>query len=69
MDYVHLKITDQAIRKRVEKTLFPGLGARGVRNMYDKRFNDFFLETENVQGHLEIYESIIDNKLKNYFKA
>ena len=67
MDYVHLKITDKAIRKIVEKTLFTGLGARGLRNMCEKIFNDFLFYIENLQGNLEIDEKIIDNKLKTNF--
>lgn len=67
MDYVHFKITDKAIRKIVEKTLFTGLGARGLRIMCEKIFNDFLFYIENFQGNLEIDENIIDNKFKNKF--
>ncbi len=66
MDDVHLKVTDKAIRKIVEKTIKIGLGARGIRNMCEKIFNDFLFYIETFQGVLEIDENIIDNKLKKY---
>lgn len=68
MDDIQLKVTDKAIRKIVEKTLITGLGARGLRNMCEKIFNDFLFYIENFQGILEIDENIIDNKFKKYFK-
>ena len=67
MDDIHLKVTDKAIRKIVQKTLNTGLGARGLRNMCEKIFNDFLFYKENFQGILEIDENIIDNKFKKYF--
>lgn len=63
MDDVHLKVTDKAIRKIVEKTLLLGLGARGLRNMCEKIFNDFLFYIENYQGLLEIDENIFSNKI------
>lgn len=68
MDDVHLKVTDKAVRKIVEKTLLIGLGARGLRSLCEKIFNDFLFYIENFKGSLEIDENIIDNKFNFYFK-
>lgn len=68
MDKVKLKITDKAIRKIVKKTLIMGLGARGLRNMCEKIFNDLFFYIENYKGSIEIDENIIDNKIVNLLK-
>lgn len=65
MDNVHLKITDKAIRKIVKKTLILGLGARGLRSMCEKIFNDFLFYIENNKGSIDIDENIIDNKILN----
>lgn len=65
MDNVYLKITDKAIRKIVKKTLIMGLGARGLKNMCEKIFNDFLFYIENYKGSIEIDENIIDNKIIN----
>lgn len=68
MDNVHLRITDKAIRKIVKKTLIMGLGARGLRNICEKIFNDFFFYIENYKGSIEIDENIIDNKIVNFLQ-
>jgi len=68
MDGVHLKVTDKAIRRIVEKTLKIGLGARGLRNMCEKIFNDFLFYIENLPAILEIDENIVDNKFKKFFR-
>lgn len=70
MDDVHIKVTDKAISKIVEKTILTGLGARGLRSMCEKIFNDFLFYIENykLSGIIEIDENIIDNKLKKFFQ-
>lgn len=52
MDYVHLKITDKAIRKIVEKTLLLDSGHEVIINMCEKIFNYFLFYIENFQGNL-----------------
>ncbi|WP_394332475.1 ATP-dependent Clp protease ATP-binding subunit ClpX [Candidatus Walczuchella monophlebidarum] len=70
MDNVSLILTKEAIDKIVTQSLSTGVGARGLRTICEKVFNDFMFDIKKNKSILKIDGKMVENKLNNYnYKA
>ncbi|WP_342226727.1 ATP-dependent Clp protease ATP-binding subunit ClpX [Candidatus Walczuchella endosymbiont of Icerya purchasi] len=66
MDNVSLILTKDAIDKIVTQSLSTGVGARGLRTICEKVFNDFMFDIKQNKSILKIDGKMVEKKLNNY---
>lgn len=69
LDNIKLSISDDAINFIAKKAIELGLGARGLRSLCERLFQDYMFDLDIIKNnHLKICKEIVKNKIDNYQK-
>jgi ATP-dependent Clp protease ATP-binding subunit ClpX len=63
MDKISLKITNNALDCIVKQVIKFGLGARGLRSIWEKILKDFMFDFDKINGILKIDKNIVKEKM------